>query len=103
MQVGRMPDYVKFYETERCAIQKPILGRLAGYLSSDIGALLQIVHLWAYRDQRGRAERRARLAADPRWQAYLKKVQPMQISQRNDILLPSTVCPDHLTGRDADV
>ncbi len=67
-----------------------------GYFSTDIGALHQIVHLWAYRDLADRADRRARLAASPAWQAYLKKVQPLQITQQNEILMPAPMCPNYL-------
>ena len=76
LRVGCVADYLAHYETEGFAIQKPILGRLVGYFSTDIGTQHQIVHLWAYRDLEDRAERRARLGADSDWQAYLKKVAP---------------------------
>lgn len=94
LKIGRIGEYLSLYEKEGFAIQKPILGRLVGYFSTDVGTLHQIVHLWAYQDHADRAERRARLAAEPSWQAYLKKVQPLQISQQNEILIPAPMCPD---------
>jgi len=98
LKVGCVPEYLSLYETEGFAIQKPILGRLVGYFSTEIGTQHQIVHLWAYRDLADRAERRARLGADPAWRAYVKKVAPLQISQQNEILLPAPMCPDYLAG-----
>jgi len=96
LKVGRVPEYLSLYQAEGYAIQRPILGRLVGYFSTDIGTLHQIVHLWAYRDLADRAERRARLGADPAWQAYVKKVAPLQISQQNEVLMPAPMCPDYL-------
>ena len=40
-----------------------------------------------------RSERRARLMADPRWQAYAVKTRPLQISQENKILIPAPFSP----------
>ncbi len=96
LKIGCVPEYLSLYETEGFSIQKPILGHLVGYFSTEIGALHQIVHLWAYRDLADRAERRARLGADLGWQAYIKKVAPLQISQQNEILMPAPMCPDYL-------
>ncbi|MEO0990406.1 MAG: NIPSNAP family protein [Pseudomonadota bacterium] len=96
LKVGCVPEYLSLYETEGFAIQKPILGWLVGYFSTEIGAQHQIVHLWAYRDLADRAESRARLGAEPAWWAYVKKVAPLQISQQNEILMPAPMCPNYL-------
>ena len=90
---GRLPDYVKLIQEEGIAIQRPILGRLVGYYFSDLGPLNQIVHIWAYESFADRAERRARLAADPRWQVYSQKVRVLSIRQQNKILLPMSFSP----------
>lgn len=93
LQIGAAPQYLKLYEEEGLAIQRPILGRMVGYFSSEIGALHQIVHMWAYKDLAERAERRAILTADPRWKAYAQKTRPLQISQENKILIPAPFSP----------
>tara|TARA_R110000751_G_scaffold234229_3_gene335515 strand:- start:137256 stop:137612 length:357 start_codon:yes stop_codon:yes gene_type:complete len=93
LQIGAAPQYLKLYEEEGLAIQRPILGRMVGYFSSEIGALHQIVHLWAYKDLAERSERRAILLADPRWKAYAQKTRPLQISQENKILIPAPFSP----------
>ncbi|MFY0682734.1 MAG: NIPSNAP family protein [Thalassovita sp.] len=93
LQIGAVPQYLKLYEAEGLAIQRPILGRLVGYFSSDIGALHQIVHMWAYTDMQERSERRAQLIADPRWTEYVKTIRPLQISQENKILIPAPFSP----------
>lgn len=93
LKVGKVPEYLRLYESEGLAIQKPILGRMVGFFSSDIGTLQQIVHMWAYLDFSDRQERRSELDQDPRWQAYLPKAQALQISQCNKILTPAPFSP----------
>ncbi len=93
LQIGAAPQYLKLYEEEGLAIQRPILGRMVGYFSSEIGALHQIVHMWAYRDLQERSERRAQLMGDPRWKEYAVKTRVFQISQENKILIPAPFSP----------
>ncbi len=93
LKIGAVPAYLKLYEEEGLAIQRPILGRMVGYYHSDIGALHQIVHLWAYKDLQERSERRGRLMADPRWKEYAVKTRQFQISQENKILTPAPFSP----------
>lgn len=89
LHAGQAPAYLRLYESEGMAIQKPILGRMVGYYSTEFGPLNQVIHLWAYESLQEREERRARLLADDRWKAYAAKVRPMVISQENKLLLPA--------------
>lgn len=84
---GNLPQLVKLYETEGYPIQSEYLGKPFGwFVSHDIGELNQIVHLWKYTDFTDRETRRAKLAADPRWHAYLAKASPMIAKMENKIL-----------------
>jgi hypothetical protein len=87
---AKVADYLKLYETEGMAIQKAILGRMVGYYSTELGPLNQVVHMWAYADLNERAERRARLAADPGWRAYVAKMLPLLVTQESKILNPAS-------------
>ncbi len=87
LKPGSLAEYVRLYETEGYAIQTKHLGQPVGwYTSMDIGDLNQIVHLWAYDDLADRAKKRGSMAADPEWQAYVKKIHPLLMSQSNKIL-----------------
>jgi len=86
---GKAAEYLRHYEQEGLAIQRPILGNLVGYYSTEIGPLNVIVHLWAYEDPGERTRRRAQLAADARWLAYLPKIVPLMREQENRILNPA--------------
>lgn len=93
LEIGAAPKYLELYEAEGLAIQRAILGRMVGYFSTDIGALHQIVHMWAYKDYAEREQRRAKLGADPQWKAYIPKVRALQIAQENKILIPAPFSP----------
>jgi len=91
---GKTAEYLAHYEREGIAIQRPILGRLIGYFSTEIGPLNQIVHLWGYESFEERTRRRAILAADPRWGEYVRKnIQPLILRMENKILVPTRSSP----------
>jgi hypothetical protein len=90
---GQARRYVEMYEAEGLAIQRPILGSLVGYFTTELGPLNQVVHLWAYDSMQARAERRARLLADASWAAYSAKVVPLVLTQENKILVPAPFSP----------
>lgn len=86
---GKIATYLKLYETQGMAIQKRTLGRMVGYYSSEIGGLNQIVHMWAYESLDERTEKRAKLGADPAWQAYVAQILPLMAVQESKILNPA--------------
>ena len=95
---GQMKAFLELYEREGYPIQSRILGEPVGwYVCTDIGPLNQLVHLWQYESFEDRARRRAELAADPGWQAYVQKLQPMLVSQETKILTQ----PAFIRGRRA--
>ena len=83
---GKTAEYLETYAQKGLAIQSRYLGAPLAYMSSDIGPLNQIVHLWAYENLAEREERRQRLGADPDWNTYLKLVRPLIATQENKIL-----------------
>jgi len=87
---GKLPEYLRMYKEEGLPLQKKYLGTCVGwYVSMDIGPLNQVVHLWAYKDLADRAERRAKLMADPEWIAFLSKGALLLHSMENKILSPA--------------
>jgi hypothetical protein len=90
LHAGKVPEYLKLYESEGLAIQREILGQLVGYYTTEVGpAVNQVVHLWAYESFEDRDARRQRLAAHPAWQSYLKKMRPMLVTQCNRLMRPA--------------
>ncbi|WP_100962190.1 NIPSNAP family protein [Bosea sp. FBZP-16] len=90
---GRMNRYLQLVREEGLAIQQPILGQLVGYFTTEIGALSQVTHMWAYADLEDRRVRRQQLADDPRWQAFLPRLVENIEQAENRILLPTDFSP----------
>ncbi len=90
---GAIPGYLKVVGEEGIAIQKSHLGNLVGYFSSEIGPINEIVHIWAYESLDDRQARRARLAADPAWQAFLPKIRDLIVTAENKIMTPAAFSP----------
>ncbi|MGO4840192.1 NIPSNAP family protein [Rhizobiaceae sp. 2RAB30] len=90
---GKVPTFMTEYETGPRELQCRVLGRMLAYFTSEFGEQNQTVHLWAYESLADRAERRARLAAEPEWRTFLAKVLPMILRQENRILTPTPFSP----------
>jgi len=88
---NKVADFVALYEKEGWDIQKKHLGRCYGWFTTIEGELNTIVHMWAYDDQADRERRRAAMAADPAWAAYLKKVADTGalVKMQNRIVKPT--------------
>jgi hypothetical protein len=93
LRTGTVPAYLKLVEEEGIAIQKGHLGQLVGYFFSEIGALNEIVHIWAFADLNDRERRRAALIADQRWLDFLPRIQALIETMDNKILKPSAFSP----------
>ena len=90
---GRMEEYLERYQRMALPVQLRHLGRLLGFFVSDIGPLNQVVHLWAYDSLADREERRARMADDPDWRAYLEVNAGIFVHQDIKILKPTRFSP----------
>jgi len=88
-----VPAYLKAVEQSGIAIQQKHLGQLIGYFSSEIGPINEIVHIWAYSSLDDRQKRRAALAADPDWQAFLPQIAPLIERAENKIMQPAAFSP----------
>lgn len=90
---GKMSEYVQLVREEGIAIQQPILGNLIGYFVTEVGPLSHVVHMWGYESFEDRLARRARLAADPRWQTFIPRLAALIESSENRILVPTDFSP----------
>jgi NIPSNAP len=83
---GKMAELLKLYEEEGLATQSKHLGKPFGYFIVEVGEFNSIVHMWAYDSMAEREEKRAKMQADPAWQAYLKKAGSYFVKQQTRIL-----------------
>ena len=93
VHTGKLAELVRLYEAEGIPLQLEILGGLVAAFTTDVGALSTYTSLWRYDSYADREERRARLQADERWQAFLAKVQPLMHTQQNRLLVPTPFSP----------
>lgn len=90
---GKLPEYFRLYQAEGLAVQVKYLGDPFAYFQSHIGVQHQILHIWAYQSFDDRESRRAKLTADPAWQAYLGKILPLIQTMENKIMIAAPVWP----------
>ncbi|MGE0152108.1 MAG: NIPSNAP family protein [Reyranellaceae bacterium] len=90
---GTLKQWQALYEQEGLPVQQRILGNLLGFFVTEIGTLNTIVHWWGYENFAERERRRAQMAADPAWQAYLAKSAPYMQRMENRILTPLPFSP----------
>ena len=90
---GKLAELVRLYETEGIAIQESYLGGFVGAFTTDVGTLSTYTSIWRYESYAEREERRARLQADERWQAFIGRIQPLIHTQQSRILVPTAFSP----------
>jgi hypothetical protein len=95
---GRVPEFVALYKEHGLAIQTRHLAKLVGWYTTIEGELNTVVHMWGFQSQADREARRANMAADPEWQAYLKKVAGLGLLEKmqNRIVVPTDFSPQPL-------
>ncbi|PWU27608.1 NIPSNAP family protein [Pseudomonas sp. RW407] len=69
----KLADWLALYHSHAYAVQTEHLGRLVGFFTTEFGECSQVVHLWAYESLDERMQRRASMAADPRWAEFGKR------------------------------
>ncbi|MBL26008.1 MAG: NIPSNAP family protein [Rhodospirillaceae bacterium] len=90
---GKLQEMLDVYTAEGMETHRRILGNQLGYFYTEIGPLNQVVHMYGYESLDDRARRRAELAADPTWQAYIKKGVTYFQDMESKILLPTSFSP----------
>ncbi len=93
LTVGSVAQYMKLYAAEGLGIQRPVLGNLIGWYSTEFGALNQVVHLWGYESFAERERRRAELFKRADWLAFFAKIRPLIVAQESKILTPAPWSP----------
>jgi hypothetical protein len=93
LKPGALPEFMHQMASEGIAIEQPVLGRLLGYYSVEIGSVNKVIHLWAYDSFEERQRRRGLLAATPEWTRFVPKVLPLIQDMQNELLRPAPFSP----------
>ncbi len=83
---GKVPEYFRLYEAHGMPVQLRHLPHMLGYYVTEVGPQNMVVHLWAYDDLNQRTRCRDALFADPEWQAYRPKIQPLLVAMETRIM-----------------
>ncbi|WP_417244392.1 NIPSNAP family protein [Celeribacter sp.] len=88
---GTIRKHLALYGEHGYDIQRRHLGNPVVYGAVETGDVNSSVHIWCYADAADRATKRAALAADPEWQAYLAKSAEAAylVSQVNQLMSPA--------------
>ncbi|MBB5464178.1 hypothetical protein HDG32_000271 [Paraburkholderia sp. CI2] len=89
---GKTGEFLDIYEREGLGIISQY-ARLKGCWTKDSGTLNSIVFCWGYEGYGHRAAQRAKLAVDPRWQAFTPRILPYLLHQESVFLSPVPFCP----------
>ncbi len=92
---GTASAQMQVYEELGFPTQVKYCGEPIAYLSAESGDLNTLVHLWAFKDAGERAERRAAMAKEPAWQAYVQKNLETGyiVDQRTSLMVPAKFAP----------
>ncbi|ATI43640.1 NIPSNAP family protein (plasmid) [Pacificitalea manganoxidans] len=88
---GTIKKHMKLYADHGWEAQRRHLGQPVVYGAVETGNVNSYVHIWVFEDAADRAQKRAKMQADPEWQAYLAKSAEAGylVSQTNTILTPA--------------
>ena len=93
LRPGTLTEFMRLMGSEGIGIERPILGDLLGFYSSEIGSINKVIHLWRYSSFEDRQQRRAQLAASPEWATFVPKVLPLIQEMHNELLNPAAFSP----------
>lgn len=88
---GRAREWAKLFQDVMPVREE--YSKNAGAWVTEAGQPNEVCHLWAYPSVDARSERRAAVAADPRWQEFLGKAGPLIEEMHSTILLPAAHSP----------
>ena len=89
-QPGTLKTHLALYAKLGKGPQTRHLGQPLAYLATETGDPNEYVHIWVYANAADREAKRAAMAADPEWQAYLAESRKLGalIRQSNKLMNP---------------
>ncbi|MDX9860576.1 MAG: NIPSNAP family protein [Rhodospirillales bacterium] len=93
---GTLKSHLALYAKLGKGPQTRHLGQPLAFLTTETGDPNQYIHIWLYENATDRETRRAAMAADPEWQAYLAESRTLGalIKQRNRLMQPVDFFPE---------
>jgi len=89
--VGRVGEWLEGFKAV-LPVREKLMHRV-GLWQTEIAQLNEVVHMWAFHDLNERAAKRAELAQEPEWQAFLGKASPCLAHMQAVVLNPAPFSP----------
>jgi len=86
IRLRKMSEFLDVFERLAMPVLLETLGTPIGFYVSQVGALNQFVHLWAYDSLADYERRSARRDAHPDFPAYLQASEHLIVAQENRLL-----------------
>lgn len=83
---GTVGEYIEVFGTHALPVAERHGCKLVGCLTSRVGALNQVIHIWEYQDLADFETKRAARDADPSWAVYRSKAHGYLVRQENKIM-----------------
>jgi hypothetical protein len=93
MHPGKAGPLVAAYENEGLTIITASLGTLVAFVTSEIGPLDEVSHLWSFADAADRETRHKRLSMDPAWLRFTSTYGHLLVARRNQIWRATAFSP----------
>ncbi len=94
LKPGATPEYRAGVKELSLPIRQRHGVTLAGWYWSEIGALNQVVHIWAFDDLKHLKEAKEAVAADPEWTGtYVPRVRGLLVAQNTYLMNTSEFGP----------
>ena len=92
---GMIKTHLALYAKQGKGPQTRHLGQPLVFLTTETGNPNQYIHIWVYENAADRETKRAAMAADPEWQAYLVESRTLGAlaEQRNQLMMPVDFFP----------
>ena len=90
-----MAQWLELWERAALPVLKEICGGFLGMYVTEVGHINEFIHMWRFEDSGERERRRAHLAEDERWKAYLRELAALGAIQnaRVRIVRPTAFSP----------
>ncbi|MBI2527950.1 MAG: NIPSNAP family protein [Candidatus Rokubacteria bacterium] len=88
---GQVAEWLEQFKTVM-PVREKLMHRV-GLWQTEIAQLNEVVHMWAFHDLNERAAKRAELAREPEWQAFLAKGSPCLAHMQAIVLNPAPFSP----------
>ena len=85
--------YLEAYGREGWPVSKETLGECGGAYVVEVGPLQQLIQIWFFGDQGEWTARRARLAGNPRWQAFRASATHLILEESERAFRPAPFMP----------